>query len=314
MQQTYQEKEIFFIDNNSRDHSVEVVKKHFPRLQCILNEKNIGYSRAANQSIYKAQGKYVMVMNIDIILNNDYIEKIVKYMEKEKNIAASSGKLLKYDTEKKQKTNIIDSTGLYCYRNRRIIDRGQGSEDKGQYDKEEEIFGITGACPIYRKSALESIKIENEYFDEDFFMYKEDIDISWRLRLKGWKIFYIPSAVAYHARGTGVLKRFTHIEVAKNRKHLSRFQKFYAYKNQRLMQTKNEMWQNILRDFPYILWKEILIFAYIILREPYLLRAFFHLLRQLPKAIRKRKYIMKNKVITWKDMSKWFQNNDPLNQ
>src|SRR3990167_702930 len=137
-----------------------------------------------------------------------------------------------------------------------------------------------------------------EYLDEDFFMYKEDIDISWRLRLRGWKCYYYPQAVCYHGRGTGVLKRFTHWEVYKGRKNLNRFQKYYAYKNQRLMQVKNEQWGNFLRDLLWIKGKEILIFGYILFREPYLLKGIWVFLSHLPNALRKRRIIMKRAVVS----------------
>ena len=170
--------------------------------------------------------------------------------------------------------------------------------------------------PVYRREALEDIKLplssnsdhsqkRFEYLDEDFFMYKEDIDLSWRLRLCGWKCYYYPKAVCYHGRGTGVLKRFTHLEVYKGRRHLSRFQKYYAYKNQRLMQVKNELWSNLGRAFFWIFGKEILIFFYILIREPYLLKALFHFLKQLPSALRKRKLIMQKCSVHATEMAHW---------
>ena len=143
------------------------------------------------------------------------------------------------------------------------------------------------------------------YIRNDFFMYKEDIDLSWRLRLRKWKCLYYPKAVCYHGRGTGVLKRFSHWEVYKGRRHLNRFQKYYAYKNQRLMQIKNEMLKNLIRDFFPILFKEILIFGYIIIREPYLIKAFGHFLAQLPRALKKRRLIMKHKKVAPQKMAKW---------
>jgi GT2 family glycosyltransferase len=226
-------------------------------------------------------------------------------MELDKKIAAICGKILKYDFSEDKKTNIIDSAGLYCFRNRRVIDEGQGMEDKGQYNKEKEVFGVSGACPIYRREALEDVKIFGEYFDEDFFMYKEDVDLSWRFRLFGWKCYYLPEAIGYHGRGTGILKRFSHLEVLKNRGKLSKFTKYYSYKNQRLMQLKNEFALGFLRNFFPIIWKEILVKGYIIFREPYLIKAMFHLLSQMPRALKKRKYIMKNRRVGWREMEHW---------
>lgn len=305
--QTLKNKEVIFIDNDSKDDSVSFVRKNFEWVKVVANFKNIGYVGAANQGIKLSKGEHVMVLNPDIVLNPDYLKKIVEKLKKDKKIAAITGKVLKYDFKNKKKTNLIDTTGLFCYRNRRIIDRGQGLKDAGQYDTEEEVFGVSGAVPTYRRAALNSVKFKEEYLDANFFMYKEDIDLSWRLRLMGWKCYYYPSAICYHGRGTGVLKRFSHWEVYKGRKELNRFQKYYAYKNQRLMQIKNELPGNLVRDFLPIFIKEILIFGYICLREPYLLKAFGHFLWQLPSTLRKRRFIMKRKKVHARDMAYWLQ-------
>ena len=139
-------------------------------------------------------------------------------------------------------------------------------------------------------------------------MYKEDVDIAWRFLLFGWKNFYLPSAVAYHGRGTGTLKRFTHTEVAKNRSKLPKITKYYSYKNQRLMQVKNELAGNFWEDMIPILWKEILIAGYVLFREPFLIKAFGEFLFQLPSALEKRHYIMKHRRVSSKQMKQWLSN------
>ncbi len=138
-------------------------------------------------------------------------------------------------------------------------------------------------------------------------MYKEDVDISWRMRLFGWKCFYEPKALTYHGRGTGVLARSGIFEVAKGRKKLSKFQKFYSYKNERLMRVKNELSPLIVHDFLNILWKEILMTGWILLREQFLIKAFFKFLLQLSSSLRKRREIMMRVKVSAKEMKKWFK-------
>lgn len=304
-EQTYKNTETIFIDNNSSDGSCEHLRQEFPGVTAVCNNINLGYAQGANQGIKLAKGKYVMLINLDLKFEKSYIEELVKAMEKDEKIAAICGKIYKYNFDRDHKTNYIDTVGLFSYRNRRIIDDGQGLEDKGQFDNEKEVFGVSGACAMYRKEALEDIKYEEEYLDKDFFMYKEDVDLSWRFRLYGWKCYYLPRAVAYHGRGTGVLKRFSHLEVARNRKKLSKFQKYYSYKNQRLMQIKNEFVRGVLSDFFPILWKEILVGGYVVFREPYLLKAFGHMVTQIPSILKKRRHIAKNRKVSWKEMNKW---------
>lgn len=313
--QTYGDVEVFFIDNNSPDASgLEYVKKEYgnkENLKIVANAENLGYAKAANQGIKMAIEKenpsdYIVITNPDIIYTPEYFEKIIARIRKDPKIAAITGKVLKFDFEKKEKTRTIDTVGLFAYKNRRIVDRGQGLTDEGQYDKEEEVFGVSGACPLYRREALEDVKVMGEYFDEDFFMYKEDVDLSWRFLLYGWKNFYYPEAVAYHGRGTGVLDRNSTTKAIRHRGRLSKFQKKYSFRNQLLMEKKNELVGTFFSDFFPIMLKKILTPFYITFCEPYLWGSYIAHLRKLPRILKKRAIIMKNKRISDEEMKKWF--------
>lgn len=335
--QTYKNLEVIFLDNNSPDKSgLEFVRKRYGRkknLQIIANKDNLGYALAANQGIRMAieglkaeqaiknyhgrtqpkpvkgwqPADYVVITNPDIIYTQQYFEKIVPRIEKDPQIAAITGKVLKYDFEKKKRTKIVDTVGLFAYRNRRVIDEGQGIEDKGQFNDEREVFGVSGACPLYRREALEDAKVLGEYLDEDFFMYKEDVDLSWRFQILGWKCLYYPKAIAYHGRGTGVIQRFSSKQILNNRAKLSRFQRHYSFKNQGLMELKNETWPTFIKDFFPILSRKILMPFYVTFREPFLWKAYWARWRQIPSILRKRRELMKKYQQRKPDLSKWFQ-------
>ncbi|OGJ42071.1 hypothetical protein A3B60_02315 [Candidatus Peregrinibacteria bacterium RIFCSPLOWO2_01_FULL_39_12] len=336
LQQTYQNIEIIFIDNNSPASSsegvanketsalgghpdksgLEFIKKKYGNVssvKIVANEENIGFARAANQGIRMAientenPADYVVITNPDIIYTPSYFEIIIERMGKDPKIAAITGKVYKYDFDRQKPTNIIDTVGIFAYKSRRFIDDGQGLIDEGQFDKECEIFGVSGACPLYRREALEDVKVLEEYFDEDFFMYKEDVDLSWRFLLYGWKNLFYPKAVAYHGRGTGVQRRFFNKEVLAIRNKLSKFQKQHSFTNQHLMEAKNELWSNFFMDFIPIMIKKLAVFAYITVKEPYLWISYFKYLKKLPKILKKRAIIMKNKKISAKEMRKWFK-------
>ena len=112
----------------------------------------------------------------------------------------ASGKILRFDLPDLPETDVIDTTGLTIGRNRRVADRGENERDVGQFEREEEVFGVSGAALVARREALEDVTVAGECLDESFHMYKEDVDLSWRLRLAGWECWYVPSAVAYHGR------------------------------------------------------------------------------------------------------------------
>lgn len=301
------ELELIVIDNASSDASGELSKKIWGgEMKLIENNKNLGYSGAAEQGVRLARGKYVLIANPDIVFEPDYIRLLVNKMESDTKIGAISGKLLKYDFSENKKTKIVDSAGLVMHKNRRCVDRGQGGDDCGQFDKAEEVFGVTGAAPLYRKSALVDCEIGGAVFDPDFFMYKEDVDISWRLRLLGYSCFYLPQAVAYHGRGTSVLERESLADVAKNRKFLPRFTRQHSYRNERVMRLRNEFVSHVLLDFPFILWRESLMFAWIVIHEPSLFKSMYQLFSRMPREWKKRLEFQKKIKITPQEMRRWF--------
>lgn len=290
---TYPNLEYIFVDNHSQDDAVEWLNKNATQSWRILPEqKNSGYAGGMNAGIRASRGTLIFLLNPDLILEPDVLTKLMHRMHADPRLAAVGPKLLKYDFETHQKTKMIDTVGIACYRNRRFIDEGQGLKDDGRYDHHREVFGVSGACVLLRRTALEDVAYKGQYFDEDFFMYKEDVDLAWRLRLAGWTCAIDGTAVSYHGRGTGVLKRFTHWEVMKNRRHLPAFTKGLSYRNQRIMQLKNEMWRTFLPDALPILWRELLAFGYVLLREPFLLSKAVQVLTQLPKTIRKRHFVL----------------------
>ena len=248
----------------------------------------------------ESKGEYILCLNQDIVLDKDFIKNAVEAMKMGEKIGAVQGKLLKIQNP------IIDTTGLLMFKNRRVVARGQGEKDKGQY-KKGEVFGVDGAAPLYRRKALEDIKVNNEYFDKDFFMYKEDVDLAWRLQLYGWKIIYQPKAIAYHPRTAGEKAVKNYVSIAIERRKLSEFAKYHSFKNDRLMRIKNELLGLFFRDFCRIIIKEIAAWAYVIFFEKYAWKAIKELFKQTPNAWRKRKIIMKRRRIGTREIKKWFQ-------
>jgi len=292
LEQTYENLEILVIDNNSTDKTVEkiqIIKSKFQTtsIKFIKNEENLGFAAGHNLGIRESRGEYVLCLNQDVILDKDFIKYAVETMGKDDKIGSVQGKLYKHD-------KILDTTGLMALKNRRFINRGQGEEDKNQYHAGE-IFGVDGAAPLYRRDALENTKINNEYFDEDFFCYKEDIDLAWRMWLYDWKAVYEPRTFAYHLRGAGDSAIRKPMAIIKQRKKISRLAKFYSFKNQRLMQIKNEIPNLFFRDFFSILIKELGAWFYVLFFEHYTWKAVKELIRQMPRAFKKRKIIMSNK-------------------
>lgn len=238
LKQDYGNIEIIVIDNDSTDNSVNIINKNFEGKLKLIQNKNIGYAGGANTGIENSNGDYVMIANPDVIFETDYLSKCIKKLDENSENAAVIGKLLKYDFDKDEIINFIDSAGIGFNHKRQGRDIGQNDADIGQYEEDRRVFGVCGAAAVFKKSCLENIKIDNDYFDSDFFAYKEDIDICWRLNLYGFKCYYIHDAIAYHGRGMNSSKGI--INTIKNRKSQSEFLKGISFRNHYLMLMKNE--------------------------------------------------------------------------
>lgn len=307
LHQTAKIEEIIYIDNNSVDTSVKYVEMNFPMVKIIQNSSNFGYAKAANQGIELAKGDYIMILNPDMILEPAYLTNALLALEINAKTAAVGGKIYKYDCFLNDTPKIIDTTGLVALRSRRFLDIGAALNDNKTFERPAEIFGVSGNCPLFRKTALMDAKIGEEYFDEHFFMYKEDVDLCWRLRLFGWSFSYTPYAIGYHKRGTGVKNRMGLKNSVKTRKELNDFQKYYSFKNHQLMLLKNELWDSFIRDFIWIISREISIIFWVFLLEPNRFNLLIELCKQIKPILIKRSIIMKKKRISFKEIMPWFR-------
>lgn len=274
--QTYTPLEIILIDNASTDGTVDYVEIEHPGVVLIKNPENYGFCKANNQGIHLSNGGYILLMNPDVRLKEDFIEKMVRAAESEEKIGMVSGKLLNA-----KDPTFIDTTGIVLEKTRRAFDRGQGELDLGQYNQQEEVFGASAAACLCKREMLEAIKVQGEYLDELFFAYKEDVDLSWRARLSGWKCIYTPDAVGYHDRTWSM----------GNRNWIPPWIRQHSLKNRYLMLIKNDRWSEIRSCLKELLWYELKSLGYILFVEPHLLKALFRVLQLLPRTLEKRRII-----------------------
>ncbi len=319
LKQTFQDWQLNILDNGSTDDSVKYLREHYPNLKVVALKENLGFAKGHNKLLSWTNSNYVLCLNQDVILDKNFLNNSLKFLEKKKNIGSLSPKIYHWNFKKLDigntieperarelldigKTDIIDTCGLKIFKNHQIIDIGQGEKDKEEFQKQKEIFGTSGSCPIYNKKALEKIKIENEYFDEDFFSYKEDIDLAYRLQLAGYKSYFLPQTIAYHDRS---IKKGT--SIIKNRKIKSDWVNQHSYKNHIFCIIKNEFKKNILKCFPYIFFYEFKKLIYILFFEKQTFKFFLNNKKQIKKIRIKRKYIFKNIVrIKSENLSKWY--------
>lgn len=285
--QTHKDLEVIAVINKSTDGSREEIIANYPQVKIIDPGENLFFAKGNNVGIHAATGEYIQLVNQDVILEPTYIEEMLKAFSDPK-VAAATGKILRYDFDKGEKTKVVDTLGIIMSSSGRARDIGQLQIDNGQFEQPQTVFGVSGAVPMYRKSALEKVRFQDEYFDEDFGAYWEDADLSWRFNSAGFKNVYVPKAVAYHGRTAGqseggYLKLFKFI---KHHSKLSKQVLRWNYKNHILMYLKNAPYIH-----PAFLLREIAMLGYIIIFETSTLKVLPELFRTLPKTSKKREWI-----------------------
>ncbi|MBI5374444.1 MAG: glycosyltransferase family 2 protein [Candidatus Schekmanbacteria bacterium] len=292
--QTHRPLEIIIVDNCSTDGSREHIKKVYPHIRLIENKDNSGFSRAHNQAFRIARGDFIIPLNYDIVLEPTFIEEMVNAANGSDDIGMVSGKLFKKIEE--DKTSILDSTGI-TMNNMFSADRGENENDNGRFNKCEFLFGASGAAPLLKKEMLEDIRIGDEYFDEDMFIYVEDVDLCWRAQLSGWKCIFTPYAVAYHERGA----------TRKDSEKIKREYLTIGYRNRYLAIFKNSFAGTIIRYFPRILFRETYFFtAHLLNGNFFIFNVPFSTLAMIPKMVKKRREIRKKRKVTADYMEKFF--------
>lgn len=309
--QTFKDYTVLIIDNGSTDRTVQFLRENYPQYKVVTHKNNLGFCKAHNQAIAWTKSKYVLCLNQDVILDKDYLKNSMAFMDKQKEASSLSGKIYKWDFHKNEKTIVIDSLGLEIYKNLRVTNRGENKKDNSQFNSQVEIFGVSGAIPIYRRQALDDIKIINrlghdEYFDEDFFSYKEDVDIAYRLRLAGWQSYYIPSAVAWHDRSLSNSNLKTNWQIARAHRQKNKLINYLSYRNHWLTIYKNEFSQNILKYSLFIGWYELRKWIFMILFNHIKSSQFKTFWQLYPVMKAKRKQIKKLTSISAKDLSRWY--------
>jgi GT2 family glycosyltransferase len=287
------------IGDHSGDERVHIVEMGF----------EAGFARAINRGIKETSGELVMFCNADLFPTPAYVPEMAAFFERCPGAGAAIGKILRYELASDRPTDLIDTAGLALNRQRRFTTRGEGERDDGRFDEELEVFAVDGAAMVVRRSALESIRFDDEYLDENFVAHKEDHDVSWRLRLAGWECWYVPTATAYHARTTRGLGSTGYLSAARtfhqNELEKSTSVQINAMKNQWLMLLKNEDVSNLARDFPFIVGRELMVVGHRLLFAPRSLAAVPMTVRITRQTLRKRRAVKAGQRISPKTVRSW---------
>jgi GT2 family glycosyltransferase len=296
-EQNYSPIEIIVVDNGSMDGTRGFLSRFEDRMRVEYNDNNVGFAAAQNQAIARSSGDWVLVLNPDVVLLPGVIEQLVEAGGIDEKAGTVCGRLLAIGRDLKSPENpLIDTAGIYFTEAMRHFDRGWHEPDDGRFRKMEYVFGASAAAALYRREMIADISEAGNFFDPDFFAYREDADVAWRAQLLGWRCLYTPAAVGHHVRSVG----------PGNRHEVPAVINMHSVKNRFLMRTKN-MTSGVFRRF----WRpmtarDLLVVGGCLLTEPKSLPAFWRLATCFPRALRSRRWIMSRRRVTDESLAQWF--------
>lgn len=320
--QTFSDWELVVFDNGSTDGTLDRINietKNFPRpVRIIKNKENIGFAGGHNQLFRETHSTYILLLNVDMYLEPDCFEKMIAYMDAHQDIAAISPRLMAWHIQKMQHEKLaleqsfsdsIDSLGLKVFRNRRVVDwhAGERWEDiqKEMLEHAVEVFGVSGALPMYRGSALRAIAfLDGNVFDPSYGSYKEDVDLAFRLRSAGYRAYTLLDAVAYHDRSAAGPRTPGDAVAARNKANQPRRIRYQSYRNHLATLYKNSYWQADLLDFPWMFWYELKKLLFYFFFDPGVLRGWIDLWRMREDLRRRKDQIEAKRTVGWREMWK----------
>jgi GT2 family glycosyltransferase len=292
LRQTHPIEDRIVVDNASTDGSLERLKAEDPGLTVISNSRNLGFAVAANQAVAAAKGTWFLLANLDVEFEPDFVARLVAAAERDPMIGSIAGKLLRPRANGGEA--IVDSTGHILYRNGWAANRGEGLPDSGQWESPGEVFGVTGAAPLYRMKMLEEVMDGTARpFDERFFAYIEDVDLDWRMRWLGWKAWYEPAVAWHHRSATGARR--------------SPFILRHILKNRLLLVANNDLWPQGLLRLPGVAAFTVMTAVQFGLESPSAPLGVIDFLRHIPACRSRRRFLRANRRVSPSQVARWME-------
>ncbi|AAM05567.1 glycosyltransferase family 2 protein [Methanosarcina acetivorans] len=274
--QTYQDFEIIVVDNASTDASEEFVRINYPEIKVVQTGKNLGYAAGNNAGFEVAEGEYIVIINPDTVADSKWLAELIKPLENDLTIAATTSKILMYYQNDKINacSTINHYTGLtFC--------RGL-NKPACEFDNYQEVGAVAGCSFAIRRDMLKNI----DGFDSEFFLYLEDTDLSWRVRFAGGKIMYAPGSIIFH----------------KCKLSIPPWKEFYLERNRYLILLKNFSSRTLLLLLPALIVTEIVTIGHAVLNGPkYIkskLQAYLWVIKNINEILTKRHKTICKKITT----------------
>jgi len=185
----FEDYEVIVVDNGSVDGSREMIEEQYPEVRLLKLPDNMGFAIACNEGIKASNAEYIVLLNNDIEVTPDWLRELYEGMERHPECGMGTTKMMFLDQR-----DVFYNTGDLFHSWSAGGGRGQGEKDIGQYEKEDYVFGACAGAGIYRREFFNQVGL----FDEDFFIFAEDVDLNMRGQLQGLKSVYLPKAKVFH--------------------------------------------------------------------------------------------------------------------
>lgn len=301
--------EIVVVDCGSADGSLDAARRHAPPeipFQAIGLGENRGFTGGMNAAISASHAPWVLALNADARPAPDSLSRLLACAEShpELRTGAVTGRLVRPPAP--DGTRLLDACGMRLTHTWRHLDRGSGEPDRGQYMRPERVFGATGAACLYRRQALDDAAIEGEageVFDTRFHSFREDAELCFRLRERGWEILYEPAAVTEHRR----------FNLPERRSAMPALVNYHSLKNRYLLRLYHQTAGNLLRTLLPTLVRDLMAFGWVLLRERTSLPAYGWLWAHRREILRRRRLIQGRRTAPAAAIDHWFSSEgEPL--
>jgi GT2 family glycosyltransferase len=298
--------EIVVADCASTDGSLDVARRHAPPrvpFQALDLGENRGFTGGMNAAVAVSRSPWILSLNADARPAPDYLTRLLARAESHPVLrtGAVTGRLVR--PPEADGTRRLDACGMRLTRTWRHLDRGSGEVDRGQYTVPERVFGATGAASLFRREALEDVAVDGEVFDTRFHSFREDAELCFRLRERGWEILYEPAAVAEHRR----------FNLPERRSAMPAVVNYQSLKNRYLLRLYHQTAGNVVRTLPPTLVRDLMALGWVLLRERTSLPAYGWLWTHRREILRRRRAIQGRRTVPPSAIHRWFSSEgEPL--
>ncbi len=291
--------EIVVVDCASADGSLDVAEHCAPPgspCQLIDLGENRGFAGGMNAALSASAAPWVLSLNADARPAPDYVTRLLARAASypDLRVGALIGRLLRPAAADGSRR--LDACGMRLTRTWRHLDRGSGQVDRGQYMVPERVFGASGAASLYRREALQDVAVDGEVFDPRFHSFREDAELSFRLRERGWEILYEPAAVAEHRR----------LNLPERRSAMPAMVNYHSLKNRYLLRLYHQTAGNLVRTLLPTLARDLMALAWVLLRERTSLPAYGWLWQHRREILQRRRLIQSRRTVPSAEINRWF--------